>query len=68
MSNHTVTVTKIVEIEPFAAPNYAVAVASGTPNMKLAEIPQDLLATMCDEWRARVFEMAGKDDITKEPK
>lgn len=64
MGTHKVTVTKVIEIEPFPAPNYATTADPKTPNLRISEVPVDILSRMCDEWRARVFELAGQDDPT----
>ena len=66
MSVRQITISKTVIIEPFAVPNYVAAVEKDTPNLKLRDVPRDILAAMCDEWRASVFSVAGYADPAKE--
>lgn len=67
MSNK-IKVTTEIELQPFGVPNYGVEVGCSIPfkfspqSIDLKDIPADLLAKMCDDWRASVFKRAGKID------
>lgn len=52
--------TTTIRLEGFGVPNYTV-----TPDNKtivVEEIPASILSTMCDDWRAAVFQKARKKD------
>lgn len=61
MTSRTVEITKVltVTIEPFAVPNYVATVEKDAPNLKLSEVPPEVIIAMCDEWRDRVLFLAG---------
>lgn len=64
-------ITIDVELRPFIVPNYVSAMAKPrpreqgvveSPSYALSELDEKTLSALCDEFRATVFEKAGKDD------
>ena len=58
-----------VELKPFAAPNFAIAVEPHGVEKKtayaLCELDEETLDAMCDEFRTEVFKKAGKEPILR---
>ena len=60
-----------VELLPFSTPNYVIVKTEPRPRQEglyeapkysLASVPAEDLAMLCDQFRAEVFEKAGKAD------
>lgn len=60
-----------LKLQPWLVPNFAFAQMpphlrqegiGGNPKFALAELDADILAQMCDDFRAEVFRKAGKPD------
>lgn len=64
-------ITKSVELQPFMTPNYVIQKMPPRPRQEgfveapkyhLSEVEADVLAKLCDEFRAAVFAKAEKVD------
>lgn len=64
-----------IALLPFQTPNYVIGKMlprrredglSESPKWALAEVDADVLASMCDAFRAEVFQKAGKPDPARD--
>ena len=64
-----------LELQPFRTPNYVLAKAkiglrqdgfTEGPKWALKEVPADILAVMCDQFRKEIFLKAKQDDPHRE--
>ena len=69
-------ITLNVQLQPFQVPNYVIQKEGvrpreesyhEAPRHRLADVDAETLARLCDEFRATVFEKAGKTDPRHEP-
>jgi len=63
--------TMKIDLQPFTTPNYVIGKLPPRPRQegfhegpkwKLCEVDADVLAQLCDDFRAEVFQKAGKPD------